>query len=73
MSNQIASQHAQVAGHEQYVFFSFPHVAIDAKAGLGKIQRPGREHASSACGALIAAHGALQKQGASGLASTGAY
>jgi hypothetical protein len=42
-------------GKERYVFFSFPHIAVDSDGKLGAISRPGRSGASSACGALIAA------------------
>jgi hypothetical protein len=47
-------------GKERYVFFSFPHIAIDSEGKLGAISRPGRAGASSACGALIAALGQFQ-------------
>jgi len=41
-----------VAGKERYVFFSFPHIAVDAEGVVGKITRPGRAGRSCACGAL---------------------
>jgi hypothetical protein len=40
---------------ERYVFFSFPHIAIDEEGNLGKIYRPGRAGESAACGALLTA------------------
>jgi hypothetical protein len=43
------------------VFFSFPHVAINASGELGKISREGR-HDSHACGALLKVQKELQKQ-----------
>ncbi len=45
------------------MFFSFPHIGIDAAGSLGNISRPGRPGASSACGALKAALGDIQAQG----------
>jgi len=40
-------------GKERYVFFSFPHIAIDSEGKVGAISRPNRPGASAACGALI--------------------
>ncbi|GAX83977.1 hypothetical protein CEUSTIGMA_g11402.t1 [Chlamydomonas eustigma] len=40
------------AGRERYVFFSFPHIAIDGEGKVGSISRPGRPGRSCACGAL---------------------
>jgi hypothetical protein len=37
---------------ERYVFFSFPHIAIDMEGQLGGIFRPNRPGRSCACGAL---------------------
>ena len=37
---------------ERYVFFSFPHIAIDMNGELGGIYRPNRPGRSCACGAL---------------------
>ena len=37
------------------MFFSFPHVSVDAEGRVGKISRRGRPGDSSACGAIIAA------------------
>lgn len=50
-------------GKERYVFFSFPHIAIDSEGKVGGISRPGRPGASSACGALIACTNDLKKDG----------
>ncbi|KAL4436585.1 hypothetical protein ABPG75_003724 [Micractinium tetrahymenae] len=47
--------HAPVSpssGKERYVFFSFPHISIDARGTVGAISRPGRPGESCACGAL---------------------
>ncbi len=47
--------HAPVSrgsGKERYVFFSFPHISIDARGEIGTISRPGRPGSSCACGAL---------------------
>lgn len=46
--------HSPVCGEqrERYVFFSFPHIAIDSTATLGSVYRPGRPGRSCACGAL---------------------
>mmetsp|Transcript_3422 Transcript_3422/g.11203 ORF Transcript_3422/g.11203 Transcript_3422/m.11203 type:complete len:409 (+) Transcript_3422:23-1249(+) len=44
---------------EKYVFFAFPHIAIDAAGDVGKVSRAGRPAPSSACGALIAATNAI--------------
>jgi len=41
-------------GKEKYVFFAFPHIAIDSEGNVGNINRPGRVGDSSACGALCA-------------------
>lgn len=53
-------------GRERYVFFSFPHIAIDAKGMVGHISRPGRSSVSCACGALIKSLGEIKKQGIQG-------
>jgi hypothetical protein len=47
---------------ERYVFFSFPHIAIDAEGHVGHISRPGRPEASHACGALLKVMGELRKE-----------
>lgn len=47
--------HAPVSkgsGKERYVFFSFPHISVDARGEVGTISRPGRPGSSCACGAL---------------------
>ena len=62
------SDGVQKSSKERYIFFSFPHVAVDPKGGLGSIQRPGREACSSACGALKAALGHFQGAGVLGQA-----
>ena len=53
----------QEAGKQRYVFFSFPHIAINSKGALGALSRPGQDATSSACGALIAALGQLTAEG----------
>jgi len=45
----------------KYVFFSFPHVAVNASGELGKVSREAR-HDSHACGALLKVQGELQNQ-----------
>jgi len=52
------------SGKERYVFFSFPHIAIDAEGEVGAISRPGRPGASTACGALLGCLGNLKDKGA---------
>ncbi|GLC42301.1 hypothetical protein PLESTB_000661900 [Pleodorina starrii] len=52
-----------VGGKERYVFFSFPHIAIDSDGRVGAVSRPNRPGASAACGALIAVLGDLQRDG----------
>ena len=42
-------------GRERYVFWAFPHIAIDPQGNVGRIRRPGRKGDSCACGALKAA------------------
>ncbi|PNH06654.1 hypothetical protein TSOC_006951, partial [Tetrabaena socialis] len=39
-------------GRERYVFFAFPHIAINSEGEVGAITRPGRPKKSCACGAL---------------------
>ncbi|GLC33492.1 hypothetical protein PLESTB_000080900 [Pleodorina starrii] len=39
-------------GRERYVFFAFPHIAINSEGEMGAISRPGRPKKSCACGAL---------------------
>jgi hypothetical protein len=60
--------HSPVAtddGRERYVFFSFPHIAIDDAGNLGAIYRPNRPGTSCACGALAKALSELQGEGLS--------
>ncbi|KAG2423205.1 hypothetical protein HXX76_010973 [Chlamydomonas incerta] len=52
-----------VGGKERYVFFSFPHIAIDSNGKVGAVSRPNRPGASAACGALIACMGDLKRDG----------
>ena len=54
---------AQDNGRERYVFFSFPHIAIDSQGEVGAIARPGRAGTSCACGALAKALGEFKKEG----------
>ena len=53
----------QTTGRERYVFFSFPHIAIDAAGKVGAISRPGRAGTSCACGALAKALGEFKAEG----------
>ena len=48
---------------ERYVFFSFPHIAVDSQGTVGNISRPGRPGPSAACGALKGALGEIQAKG----------
>lgn len=50
-------------GRERYVFFSFPHIAIDSSGEVGAIARPGRPKQSCACGALLKCLGELKGEG----------
>ncbi|KIY94237.1 low-CO2-inducible protein [Monoraphidium neglectum] len=50
-------------GRERYVFFAFPHIAIDESGELGAIARPNRPGKSCACGAMAKCLGDLQKEG----------
>ncbi|GBF99461.1 hypothetical protein Rsub_11947, partial [Raphidocelis subcapitata] len=52
-------------GRERYVFFSFPHTAINESGELGVISRPNRPGQSCACGALAKALNELQVEGLS--------
>ena len=51
------------SGKERYVFFSMPHISIDAKGRVGAISRPGRPGVGCACGALAKALVDIQKDG----------
>lgn len=55
----------QADSKERYVFFSFPHIAIDADGTVGNISRPGRPGASAACGAIKGALAAIHADGIS--------
>jgi len=48
----------QAGGREKYIFFSFPHIAIDSCGEPGKISRAARP-GSHACGALLKVLGEL--------------
>eukprot|EP00899_Mesostigma_viride_P027252 jgi/Mesvir1/7711/Mv11663-RA.13 len=52
-----------LGGRERYVFFSFPHIAIDSSGKVGAIHRPGRGQESTACGAMIGALGTIKANG----------
>lgn len=52
-----------VGGKERYLFFSFPHIGIDAKGQVGNISRPGHPGASGACGALKALNAQFNQDG----------
>lgn len=43
-----------IGGKERYVFYSLPHIAIDADGRIGVCKRVGRQGESTACGALVA-------------------
>ncbi|PRW45249.1 low-CO2 inducible [Chlorella sorokiniana] len=51
------------SGKERYVFFSMPHISIDAKGRVGAISRPGRPGVGCACGALAKALVDIQRDG----------
>jgi len=51
----------QVGGKERYVFWVGPHIAFGTGGSVGQIWRPGREGISSACGALIALNGEIDR------------
>ena len=63
MCSSYLSSPVQDNGRERYVFFSFPHIAIDSKGQVGAIARPGRAGTSCACGALAKALGEFKKEG----------
>ena len=51
---QAAHHHApNTDGRERYVYFAFPHIAIDEHGTPGNCRRTGRQALSQACGALI--------------------
>lgn len=51
----LAAQHhsPNEEGKERYVFYAFPHIAIDAEGEVGRCERSGRHGQSTACGALF--------------------
>jgi hypothetical protein len=52
---KAAMAHAPVVdGKERYVFWVAPHIAFSGNNEVGKVWRPGRAKASTACGALLA-------------------
>jgi hypothetical protein len=58
---KAAMAHAPVVdGTERYVFWVAPHIGLTLEGEVGKVFRPGREAASSACGAMIAVHNELK-------------
>ncbi|PRW33647.1 low-CO2 inducible [Chlorella sorokiniana] len=50
-------------GKERYVFFSFPHISINASGEVGPMSRPGRPGQSCACGALIKSWNEIRAEG----------
>ncbi|KAG2431752.1 hypothetical protein HXX76_009248 [Chlamydomonas incerta] len=50
-------------GRERYVFFAFPHIAINSEGEMGALSRPGRPKQSCACGALLAILNAFKVDG----------
>jgi hypothetical protein len=44
----------------RYIFWVAPHIGLTLEGEVGKVYRPGREAASSACGAMIAVHNELR-------------
>lgn len=55
--------HSPTTDREKYVFFCFPHIAIDHKGAIGVIHRPHRCGESHACGALQASLRQIQEKG----------
>ena len=51
------------SGKERYVFFSFPHISINASGEVGPMSRPGRPGQSCACGALIKSWNEIRSEG----------
>jgi hypothetical protein len=60
-------------GKERYVFFSFPHIAIDSDGKVGAISRPNRPGASAACGALIKTMLDLKAEGVDDVVGPGSH
>jgi len=50
-------------GKEHYVFFAFPHIAINSAGEVGAITRPGRPNKSCACGAMAKCLGEFKAEG----------
>lgn len=51
---KAAHHHApNTDGRERYVYFAFPHIAIDENGTPGNCRRSGRQALSQACGALL--------------------
>ena len=60
---KAAMAHAPVVdGKERYVFWVAPHIAYSGDNEVGKVWRPGRAKASTACGALLALLGEIKSQ-----------
>ena len=58
------------ATREKYIFFSFPHVAVNAAGELGEVSREARPH-SHACGALLKVLGEVKASGCKTCAKEG--
>eukprot|EP00873_Tetraselmis_striata_P012561 jgi/Tetstr1/432825/TSEL_022176.t1 len=56
----------RAGGRDKYIFFSFPHIAVDAAGRVGEVSRAGRP-GSHACGALLKVLGELKRQSGEGL------
>jgi len=60
---KAAMAHAPVVdGKERYVFWVAPHIAYSGDNEVGKVWRPGRAKASTACGALLALLGEIKSK-----------
>lgn len=44
----------RAGGRERFVFITTPHIGVDAGGTVGRVQRPGQEQPTAACGALVA-------------------
>jgi hypothetical protein len=56
-----AIQHAPTEnGRRHFVVYAMAHIAIDADGTVGRVERPGVQEPSSACGALVALRDELQ-------------
>lgn len=50
-----ARSHApRVGGRERFLFVAMPHIGVDGDGALGRVQRPGQDAPTPACGALVA-------------------